>query len=212
MSQLRLFRHGLSAEFFLLLVFVLCSCHRSDSNSQPIPPDTRTFADVSTLMRGDWNSNCQDPKELGLSESSRLSIEVTTLNKTFSISPRGDCSSPYLEGEISGKITYRGTSPQGAVAVDIEVLRATLRPTTDLGVRVLNLGKACGKSNWKLERAEDVSMMIGQNGCLREYPKSLYTIIGSDDGKRLKFGSGEELTKPSRRPVSFDLDRIYIRH
>lgn len=189
-----------------LILLVACGPENSPENLTPMSPP---ITEEALPLQGNWKSKCIDPREVGLGEVVRLQISGDTFRRHFLISPHGDCSTPYIEGRIEGRLVFRSEriSDEGR-AVDVEARVATLKPLTELAAKVMNLAETCGYNDWKVNVEKEVYDRMGEPGCNERYPKTDYTIIATEKNEAgrdlLLFGAGERLTNPSRRPVRLD--------
>jgi len=189
-----------------LILLVACGQENSPEDITPMSPP---LTEEVLPLQGNWKSKCIDPREVGLGEVVRLQINGSSFRRHFLISPHGDCSSPYIEGRIEGRLVFRPEriSEEGR-AVDVEARVATLKPLTELAAKVMNLAETCGYTDWKVNVEKEVYDRMGEPGCNERYPKTDYTIIATEKNEAgrdlLLFGAGERLTNPSRRPVRLD--------
>jgi len=187
---------------------LVAACGRKDSPGTPTPM-APTMVDAVVPLQGVWKSKCIDPREAGLGEVVRLQIEGDSFRRHFMISPHGDCSEPYIEGRIDGRLVfYRESRSEEGTAVDVVARVATLKPLSDLAAKVMNLAGTCGYTDWQVNVEKNVYDRMGEAGCNERYPKTDYTIIATEKNETglelLLFGAGERLTNPSRRPVRLD--------
>lgn len=190
----------------VLIFTVACGRNDSPENMTPMSPP---IIEEAVHLQGNWKSKCIDPREAGLGETVRLQIQGDTFRRHFLISPHGDCSSPYIEGRIEGRLIFHpNRQTEEGKAVDVEARTATLKPLTDLAAKVMNLAGTCGYTDWKMNVEKEVYTRMGEVGCNERYPRTDYTIIATEKNEAgrnlLLFGAGERLTNPSRRPVRLD--------
>lgn len=193
----------------LLVATLNMACGREGETHSVVPVDSIPTAKEGIRLQGNWKSKCLDPKETGLGEVVRLGIHGDRFSREFLVSPHGDCSSPYIEGRISGRLIFVNVrvSEEGR-AVDVEANSAALKPLTALAAQVMNLAKTCGFSDWRENTEKEVFERLGEEGCAERYPRTDYTLIATErnqDGHQvLLFGAGERLSHPARRPVRLD--------
>ena len=202
-------RISLLFRFAILVAFAVAGACAKDGERTRMSDGGRRadFVNPTAQIQGRWKSGCLDPKETGFGEIATFQIDGARFERRLQVSPHGDCTKPFIEGRIAGQMIFRPESRQIGTAVDLEADSASLKPLTPLAVKVLNLAKTCGISNWKVGEERDVIEKLGQVGCVSRYPKIDYNLMAVEktiEKQHLYFGAGERLNKPALRPVQLD--------
>lgn len=174
------------------------------------PPGPIAGPQGSPDLQGSWSSNCLDPRESGLGESSTLVFNGNVFSRTARVTQQGNCEGVYIEAEFTGTYEKRNEIRSGVIAIDIETSSATVKPVTELGAAILSLGKTCNVSNWKVQVPQNVTAQLGSENCFERYPKKMFNAYAIE-ADTLYFGRGIELTSPERRPVELERNYFYTR-
>jgi hypothetical protein len=197
--------------YTVCFLLVLLGCQPEGAVPAPLAGAHQITQGGSSIdLQGQWQSTCADATELGLGERSTLSYDGLTMIRAIEIAPHGDCASPYIESKISGQYIVGRELAPSISAIDIEVTSAKIKPLNAQGARILSLAKACGTRNWAEGETRDVTDQLGREGCLRRYPKQMFTIF-SIEGNKSFFGDGESPSAPQKRPMALEKQLFFTK-
>jgi hypothetical protein len=173
-------------------------------------------------FQGVWQSNCVKgqlartltaPVKFGVTQVTQLEIQGTKLTEISSITS-GDCEGGDVEVIAEGefeRLKSAESPPVDSAAItelDLNILTYHVKPVTEFGVRVMNLRKWCGISDWIINHERDVTAFVGTQDCFSL--RSLNTVYSIEDG-RLFFGDRESVRPGAERSKALQKDLFFVR-
>jgi hypothetical protein len=168
-------------------------------------------------LHGAWQSNCVKgqlsrtltaPVKFGVTQYTQLHVKNGKFTETARVTS-GECDSSDVEVTVSGELA-KSKSPESPMTdLDLRIDSYRVRPITEFGVRVMNLRRWCGMSNWILNDEREVTLLAGGKDC---FPllRQLSTVYSIEDGK-LYFGDRSSTRPEAERPKSLQRDFYFTR-
>jgi hypothetical protein len=201
----------LAASVFSLLTLVsmgLMSCSQKDEQKEkPLAVDE---------LQGHWQSNCLEGQynaltaksALGITQKSLLFVDGKTATEVTTISSL-KCDGADIEATVNGTFNRSSASSPELKAIDIKMDHYKAKPLTEFGVRVMNLAKWCGISDWAIGQERDVTNQVAKEKCFDTH--SISTVY-SVAGENLYFGKiGKMTSAAADRPTELQKN-FYFTH
>lgn len=118
--------------------------------------------DGPVSLEGEWQSACKagaysaiaGQAPLGITQNSKVAIGAGTIEETSIISSLG-CDGKDIQ--ITTKAIYTAVASESeGQQLQMSALRYLVKPLSEYGIRVLNLAKWCGISDWQIDQEREV--------------------------------------------------------
>jgi hypothetical protein len=153
--------------------------------------------EASKGLQGRWRAHCVEgasaallgQADLGVTQTAALSIGEKSVGEVSYIGG-AKCSEKDIRVNAGGTYTSSTGSTGIPNSIDVDKISYKVKPLTEFGVRVLNVAKWCGVTNWMIGEERDVTVDAGKAKCFSS--RSSHTTIGLD-GDRLKITESDRI-------------------
>lgn len=192
-----------------LSAFAIFGC--SDGGTPAENESTVRARGIDANLQGRWVSNCIDAQMFGNSQKSEILIEGDRASQLTSVSAVGNCGETSVEVRQEAKLDRGAEVAPGVGALDIDIVTIKVKPVSDTGVSILNLGSGfCGLKTWVRGSEKDVTDRTGKDRCFPSASATLFDIY-TVESDHLMFGEGTPTATASLRPAMIDRDETYSR-
>lgn len=190
---------------FMILPALLAACGDNDNGNggaaQPPQDQTARQAQLSSLQ-GEWRLPCTARGDLF--STAVLTISDQTAQNAATIYADPPCNTPIATASETSQFSIGSEIRSGVFELDQTLAQGVVTPLTLEAALGLNATSTCGKTDWSVGVARDITSLIQQDACLGIRAKDYTIYTRSGDTLQIALPTAAQTgDSPQTRPTAF---------